>query len=252
MDFANFDIDQIFGLGDDTNPLLWLIWIIPIVIFMFYGQRIQLQITSGDIKKNIEKLKQLKEESRKELIDYIKKELKPKADPTQKIDLFISYFTIMPVDMDPNGIIPKVRHIMRSREEYTRSQVKAIFSDIDALDVTKVQNLLEVATALQLLYKIVNHLFITAKKQNNYPLILPLQMILPFIMEEADALKGAIPALKHGQPLGDAIGPMVVGKMMIGTEKQKIAFETVWSQIEHEKRKLYLLKAEGQIGRAHV
>ena len=247
MDFANFDVDQIFGLGDDTNPLLWLIWIIPIVIFMFYGQRIQLQITSGDIKKNIEKLKHLKEDSRKELIDYIKKDLKPKADPTEKLDQFINYFTIMPVDMDPNGIIPKVRHIMRSREEYTRLQVKAIFSDIDALEITKVQNLLEVATTLQLLYKIVNHLFLTAKKQNNYPLILPLQMMLPFIMEEADALKEAIPALKHGQPIGDGIGPMVVGKMMLGTEKQKVAFETVWSQTEHEGRKLYLLKAEGPL-----
>jgi hypothetical protein len=153
----------------------------------------------------------------------------------------------MPVDLDPNGIIPKVRHIMRSREEYTRSQVKAIFSDIDALEITKVQNLLEVATTLQLLYKIVNHLFLTAKKQNNYPLILPLQMILPFLMEEADALKEAIPALKHGQPIGDGIGPMVVGKMMLGTEKQKVAFETVWSQTEHEGRKLYLLKAEGPL-----
>src|SRR3989338_7524088 len=108
----------------------------------------------------------------------ILKELKPKADPTEKLDRFISYFTIMPVDMDPNGIIPKVRHIMRSREEYTRLQVKAIFSDIDTLEITKVQNLLEVATTLQLLYKIVNHLFLTAKKQNNYPLILPLQMML--------------------------------------------------------------------------
>jgi len=42
----------------------------------------------------------------------------------------------------------------------------------------------------------VRQLFLTAKKQNNYPLILPLQMLLPFIMEQAEALKDAIPALK--------------------------------------------------------
>ena len=247
MDFGNFDLDQIFGMGDNTNPILWLIWLVPIVIFMFYGQRIQLQITSGDIKKNIEKLKQLKEDSRKELIDYIKKELKPKIDPTEKLDRFINYFTIMPVDMDPTGIISKVRHIIRSREEYTRSQVKAIFSDIHILEITKVQNLLEVATTLQLLYKIMNHLFLTAKKQNNYPLILPLQMMLPFVMEEANALNSALPALRQGHPIGDGIGPMVVGKMMLGTEKQKASFETVWTQIEYNERKLYLLKAEGPL-----
>ena len=70
-------------------------------------------------------------------------------------------------------------------------------------------------------------------------------MMLPFIMEEANALHDAMPALKHGQPIGDGIGPMVVGKMMLGHEKQKVAFETVWSESEHEGRKLVLLKAEG-------
>ncbi len=244
MDFSNFNPEQFLGMGEDSNPILWVIWIIPIIIFVFYGQRIQLQITSGEIKKNISKLKQFKDETRTELIDYIKK-LNSSKDPAQKIDRFIDYFTIMPVDMDPNGIIPKVRHVIRSREDQTRAQVKSLFSEISDLERTKVQTILEVVTSLQLLYKIVNHFYLTAKKQKNYPLILPLQMMLPFIMEEANALHDAMPALKHGQPIGDGIGPMVVGKMMLGHEKQKVAFETVWSESEHDGRKLVLLKAEG-------
>ena len=244
MDFSNFNPEQFLGMGEDSNPILWIIWIIPIIIFVFYGQRIQLQITSGEIKKNISKLKQFKDETRTELIDYIKK-LNSSKDPAQKIDRFIDYFTIMPVDMDPNGIIPKIRHVIRSREDQTRAQVKSLFSEISDLERTKVQTILEVVTSLQLLYKIVNHFYLTAKKQKNYPLILPLQMMLPFIMEEANALHDAMPALKQGQPIGDGIGPMVVGKMMLGHEKQKVAFETVWSESEHEGRKLVLLKAEG-------
>ena len=244
MDFSNFNPEQFLGMGEDSNPILWIIWIIPIIIFVFYGQRIQLQITSGEIKKNISKLKQFKDETRTELIDYIKK-LNSSKDPAQKIDRFIDYFTIMPVDMDPNGIIPKVRHVIRSRENQTRAQVESLFSEISDLERTKVQTILEVVTSLQLLYKIVNHFYLTAKKQKNYPLILPLQMMLPFIMEEANALHDAMPALKQGQPIGDGIGPMVVGKMMLGHEKQKVAFETVWSESEHEGRKLVLLKAEG-------
>ncbi len=244
MDFSNFNPEQLLGMGEDSNPILWVIWIIPIIIFVFYGQRIQLQITSGEIKKNISKLKQFKDETRTELIDYIKK-LNSSKDPAQKIDRFIDYFTIMPVDMDPNGIIPKVRHVIRSREDQTRAQVKSLFSEISDLERTKVQTILEVVTSLQLLYKIVNHFYLTAKKQKNYPLILPLQMMLPFIMEEANALHDAMPALKQGQPIGDGIGPMVVGKMMLGHEKQKVAFETVWSESEHDGRKLVLLKAEG-------
>jgi hypothetical protein len=64
-------------------------------------------------------------------------------------------------------------------------------------------------------------------------------------MEEATALNKAVPTIKQGLPIGDGIGPMVVGKMMLETKKQKSSFETVWSQTEYEGRKLFLMKAEG-------
>ena len=245
LDFSNFDFEEFFGFGDDSNPLMMLIWIIPIIIFIFYGQRIQLQITSGEIKKSLKKLEKHRNESKTELIEYIKNNLKPKKDPALIIDKFLDYFTIMPVDMDPNGIVAKVRHFVRSREDYTREHVRSLSPEMSNYELTKVQNLLDIATTLQLIHKIINHLFLTAKKQKNYPLIVPLQMMLPFVMEEADALAKAIPAFKQGQPIGDGIGPMVVGKMMLNTEKQTVAFETVLSQTEYDGRKLLLMKADG-------
>jgi hypothetical protein len=73
-------------------------------------------------------------------------------------------------------------------------------------------------------------------------------MMMPFIMEEAEALRTAVSAFKQGQPIGDGIGPMIVGKMMLDTEKKSAAFETVWSEKDFEGRKLYLMKAEGPAG----
>ena len=246
MDFSDLDIlDEFFGMGDDSNPFMMLIWFLPIILFVFYGQRIQLIITSRDIKKSLSELEQFRNDSRDELINYIKQKLSPNGDPTQKLDRFFDYFTIMPVDIDPNGMIPKIHHLVRSREDTTRKQVMSMFSEISTLEITKVQNLLEIVTTLQLLHRIVRHLFLTAKKQNNYPLILPLQMMLPFIMEQAEALKDAVPAFKQGQPIGDGIGPLVVGGMMLDTKKQKAEFETVYSESEFNDRKLILLKAEG-------
>ena len=246
MDFSDLDVlDELFGTGGDSNPFMMLIWFLPILLFVFYGQRIQLIITSRDIKKDMAKLEQFRNDARNELIDYVKQKLSPNGDPTQKLDRFFDYFTVMPVDIDPNGIIPKIHHLVRSRDDTTRKQVKSMFSEINTLEVTKVQNLLEIVTTLQLLHKVVRHLFLTAKKQNNYPLILPLQMLLPFIMEQAEALKDAIPAFKKGQPIGDGIGPLVVGEMMLDTKKQNAEFETVYSESEFDGRKLILLKAEG-------
>ena len=246
MDFSDLDIlDEFFGMGDDSNPLMMLIWILPIILFVFYGQRIQLIITSGDIKKKLVQLEQFRNDSRSALIEYIKKDLAVKDDITQKLDRIFDYFTIMPIDIDPNGIIPKIHRLIRSREDTTRKQIQSLLSEIDTMEITKIQNLLEIVTYLQLLHRIVRHLFLTAKKQNNYPLILPLQMMLPFIMEQAEALKDAVPAFKLGQPIGDGIGPLVVGEMMLDTKKQKAEFETVYSESKFEGRKLILLKAEG-------
>ena len=245
LNFTNFDVDQLFAMNDDTNPIMMLIWIIPIIIFVFYGQRIQLYITSGEIKKGIKKLDSYSAESRDQLLKYVKTNFETKPDLNSKIDRFLDFFTIMPVDMDPNGIVDKVRHTVRSREDYTRQHVKSLSPNMSELEISKVQTLLEIASSLQMIHKIINHMFLTAKKQNNYPLILPLQMLLPFIMEQAEAMKKAIPAFEKEQPIGDGIGPMVVGKMMLNTEKELIAFQTVVSKTTFENRNLLLLKAEG-------
>ncbi len=244
LDLTNFDIDEFFGFGSDSNPLIMLIWILPIILFVFYGQRIQLMVTSGEIKKSITKLSEYRDESRQELVGFVKKHVK---DPEKKLDTFIDYFSIMPVDMDPAGIVPKVQHFVRSREDHTRRHVRAMSPDMDDADVARIQTLLEISSTLQLLYKITNHLFLTAKRQKNFPLILPLQMMLPFIMEQAEALKKAVPAFMAGQPVGDGIGPMVVGRMMLNTEKNEAAFQTVWGESAFEGRTLYLIKAQGPL-----
>ena len=81
MDFTNFDIDQLFGMKDD--PINDVNLILPIVIAIFYGQGIQLYVTSGEIKKGIKKLDEFREESRSELITYINKHRTQKTIPKE-------------------------------------------------------------------------------------------------------------------------------------------------------------------------
>ena len=245
VDFTDLDLEEFFGLGDDTSLFMMLVWILPVVIFVFYGQRIQLQITSGEIKKGIKKLDSFRGEARTELIGYLERNHGTKEDPSRRVDQFLEYFAIPPVDLDPAGLVPKIRHTVRSREDYTRRNIGSLIPGISGGDLNRVQTLLEIASSLQMIYKVINHMFLTAKKQNNYPLILPLQMMLPFIMEEAAALKDAVSAFKENQPVGDGIGPMVVGKMMLNTIKEEAAFQTVLGRTEYEGRNLILLKAEG-------
>ena len=243
MEF-NFD-EFLAWVGEDTDTLMMLLWIIPVIIFVFYGQRIQLLISSNEIKKDVEKLEAYTASTKKDFLNYVKNNPTPHSDPTKKLDSFFDYFTIMPVDLDPNGIISKINHIVRSRENFIRLQISNMFTDLSSVELSKLQNLLEIVTTLQLFHKHTRHLYLTAKKQKNFPLILPLQMMIPFIMEEAEALKDAMNAIKRGQPIGDSIGPMIVGELMLDTKKENAAFETIWSKTTFEDRDLFLLKAEG-------
>ena len=267
MDLLSFDIDELLGMGDDSNPLMMLVWILPIILFVFYGQRIQLMVTSGEIRKGIKRLDAYGSESRDELVAYVREVLGGAAAGGPKgaagrapdaggrgasadglagrIDTLLDYFTIMPADMDPSGIVPKIEQVVRSREDHTRRHVRLLCPGIGDGELSRVQTLLEIATVLRLLHRTVNHMYLTAKKQKNFPLILPLQMALPFVMEQAAAMKGAVPAFRAGQPVGDGIGPMVVGSMMAGLDKRDAAFQTVAAEGTIDGRTAHLLKARG-------
>ncbi|MBV9176097.1 MAG: DUF1512 domain-containing protein [Nitrososphaeraceae archaeon] len=243
-------INSIFGGGSDsgTNPLTYILWFAPIFLLMIYGQKFQSWMILGDVSKSLTKLKTMKERARKEAIDYIKTSIKPSTDPCERIDRFLEYFTIMPVDLDPAGIIGKLDHIIRTRDERIRSEIKRMAEGMTESHASRVENILEAATALNMIYKVVRHFYLMGKRTTSMFVLVQLQMVMPLLLQEAEALQNAIGAFKEGQPIGDSIGPMIVGKMMIGKDKKIIARETVYTEGEYMNRKLYLLKAEGPSG----
>src|SRR5919202_4147906 len=245
-------LNSVFGPGggsdSGSNPITYILWFAPIFVLMIYGQKLQAWMILGDISKSLAKLKTMKDISRKEAIDYIKTSVKPSADPTEKIDKFLEYFAIMPVDLDPNGIIGKLDHIMRTKDERIRSEIKKMADEISDADISSIENILEAATALNMIYKAVRHFYLMGKRTTNMLVLVQLQMVMPLLLHEAEALHNGITAFKNGQPIGDGIGPMVVGKMMIGKEKKLVAKETLYTEDKYRGRKLYLLKAEGPSG----
>jgi hypothetical protein len=248
--FFSLQLGGLFGPGGSNtdNPLVYILWFAPIIILMIYGQKFQSWMILSDVSKSLNKLKTMKDTARKEAIDYIKTSIKPSSDPSSKIDKFLEYFTIMPVDLDPNGIMRKLNHLMRTRDERIRTEVKKMASMMTELEASRIENILEAATGLNMIYKIVRHFYLMGKRTTSVFVLVQLQMVMPLLLQEAEALQNAISAFKKGQPIGDSIGPMVVGKMMIGKEKKVIAKETLYSEDEYMHRKLYLLKAEGPAG----
>ena len=100
MNFTVPYLGELFG-PSDSELLLTLIWILPLFIFVLYGQRIQLAVTSREIKKSIEKLHLMQNESRQQLVKYAKS-ISSKCNQ-KDIAMLADYFTVFPIDLDPAG-----------------------------------------------------------------------------------------------------------------------------------------------------
>lgn len=234
--------------GADLGGLVNFVWLASFLAFMLYGQRIQIYMIANDVSRGLNRLKLMKERSRKETIDYFTNSGKAAGDPTERIDQFLDYVTIMPVDLDPNGLVGKIEHITGTRDERSRAEVKKMLPTAEPVGVSVAENILEVATALNMIHKIVRHYYLLGKKTNSYFLLVQLQMIMPLVLQEADALVSAVDTFKLSQPIGDGIGAVIASRYMLNQTKQNVAKDTVMAVTEYKGRTLYVLKAEGPMG----
>jgi len=231
--------------GVDLSSLVTLLWVAFFAITFLYSTRIQSYMALNDINRGLTKLRVMKDKARKEAIDYLVNVGKAPTDPAQRVDQFLDYVTIMPVDIDPAGLVGKIDHVVTTNNDRVRAEVAALLGQNNPVTVSISENLLEVATSLNIIHKIVRHFYLLGKKTNSYITLIQLQMLMPMIIQEADALLNAVDSFKVGQPVGDGIGPVVVSKYMMGAEKRVVAKDTVMAVTEYKGRKLYVLKADG-------
>jgi hypothetical protein len=218
------------------------------IIFIFYGQRIQMYIMIREVENSLHKLKFIKEEGRKVAIEAIKEIGKPEADPSARIDRYLDYFTIGPQSMDPAGIVNKLDHILDVRDARLKDEVRLMAPSSDDVQINNLENTLEAAMALNYIFKVVRHFYIQGKKTLSLYVIMQLQMILPLVMKEAEAYASALKAFAYGQPIGDGVGPLVAAKLMHGYEIRKIPKDCVVATVALEGRTALIIKAEGPGG----
>jgi hypothetical protein len=70
----------------------------------------------------------------------------------------------MPIDLDPQGIIRKLDHVMRTKDERIRSEIKRMAEGMTESQASCIENILEAATALNMIYKIVSHFYLMGKR----------------------------------------------------------------------------------------
>lgn len=236
-----------FG-NTDFTWILNILFYVVFVVFIFYGQRIQMYVMLREVEVSLYKLKFIKEEGRKTAVETIKEIGKPPTDPTDRVDRFLEYFTIGPQSLDPAGVVWKLEHILDVRDTRFKDEVKSMAPASDETQVNNLENTLEAASALNFIYKVIRHFYLLGKKTLSLYVIMQIQMILPLVMREAEAYASALKAFAYGQPIGDGAGALVAAKLMHGKETRKIAKDCVVATVPYENRTAYVLKAEGPGG----
>ena len=232
------------ALGNVISLLMYL----SFIFFIFFGQKIQIRLMLLEIDGTIKKLEFMKNDAKGVLFKTVRETGKPTVDPAGALNRLLEQFLISPVDMDPAGIVYKFDHLLDVRDTKFKDDVKSIAPAADDAQVNNLENLVEGALALNTIYRIVRHFYLLGKKTSSFYIILQLQMILPLVMQEAEALVGACKAFSQGQPIGDGVGPLIVSKLMRDKEKRKVEKDMIVAETLIEGRRILLTKAEGPGG----
>jgi hypothetical protein len=239
----------LLGGGDNIISIIFqLIFTGIFVVFMFYGQRVQMMVMLREVETHLRRLKFIKDDGRKVAIDTIKQIGKPTGDPSDRVDQFLDYISIPPQNMDPSGIVYKLEHILDVRDARFKDEVKLMAPEADETQLNNLENTLEAAMALHMIYKVIRHFYLLGKKTLSLYVIMQIQMVLPLIMQQAEAYAQALRAFSLGQPIGDGAGPLVAAKLMYGHKTREIARDVVVAEVPIEGRKAYVLKAKGPGG----
>ncbi|MEM2970062.1 MAG: DUF1512 family protein, partial [Candidatus Bathyarchaeia archaeon] len=184
---------QALTSGNDLiGPILQILWLGFFVAYMFYGQRIQIKFMLKEIESSLFKLQLIRDRGRSLAISTIKEIGKTNSDLEVRIDRILEHLYIPPVELDPAGIIKRLEHIVDVRDFRLKDEVKIMVPQANETQINNLANMLEAALALNQIYKLVRHFYLSGKKTSSFYIILQLQMILPDIMKESEAYASAL------------------------------------------------------------
>jgi hypothetical protein len=243
--------------GQETSEWSWILnlaFFIFIMIFSLYGQKIQIWQWLKQIEAGLVELKVMAIESRQSAIDTFKEYGTSEEEVAKGIDRWLDYFTIMPVDLDPAGILNRLEHLLNERRDRFQEFVADLAPDAPRNIKMNLENTLEVAQVLSLIFRVVRHFYLLGKKTGSQIMIMQIQMQMPELLRIAKAYHDAIEAFSDGKPIGDGIGPLVITKFAreYGAKPEdyvdEVTKEVGYYLVETEGRTVYALRATGPGG----
>ena len=231
----------LFGLS-----LFDIIGILVIVLLIFLIPWIVRVRALSRVNRAAIELENMVSELKDFLIEISKEKGKPILDPSDKIEGFMEFFVVPPVDLDPNGLVKKFEKILDLSEDRFKQMVKEVAPLADAETKANIVMTLKATLAINDVAKQVRHNLELGRK-GNLQVLLMLQMSIPLIMRVVKAQFEGAKTFSEGKPVGDGAGPIVAGLLMKDYKNEYITeIEDMFiAKKRMEERDLIIARAKG-------
>ncbi|MBL7160280.1 MAG: DUF1512 family protein [Candidatus Aenigmarchaeota archaeon] len=236
-----------FGLGLDGNPLSFVLSFVLLVVFFLFYPRIMLIQIMWKLEKTVKDLETMSNESKV----IIMKEISPKPDKRirDSVGRFYDFFMISPVSLDTQGIVRKIEHLVKGQRERFRYFVGQVAPKMPEEKRTHIEMGLAGGITLYEITKVVRHYVEIVKKTKSFQIAMILQMQLPLVERMARSIFKGTKVMAKGMPIGDALGPYVVARLIGSGKTREVDEDIILSRKEMDGRDVFLMKAKGPGGR---
>lgn len=233
-----------FGGGGDITGIF--ISMAALFVFLFLSQRLFFMQAMGKLEKAAIDFEDMSNRSKGMIIGEISSKRDKRIEDS--VNRFFEFFVISPVSLDPYGIIRKMELLVQEQRKRFNYFVDQIAPGMDAEKKANITMGLAGGISLYEISKIMKHYVQIAKMTKNLQIAMILSMQLPFIEKIANAVFKGTQALAKGQPIGDALGPMVAAKL-ISSRPAEVEEDIVMAETRINGRKIFVIKAKGPGGR---
>jgi len=241
--FAQASFNQANSLYYILTYLLFFV-----LLFLLYLPGVNTRLTVSMLSRGIEAQLNVIERYLNESKSKMEQLLRERGvqDPKSFVDRIAEMFIIDPVSIEPTDIIGRMRLLLRTGEDKIRDLITLVIPNIDSVSRSKLEVSAEVVNSLNLIYKVIRHYLILAKKLNSVILLYQLQFVVPQLVKMSEAYSKAMNTFIRGIPVGDSLGPLVAAYLFMKADKKwNPSRDTVAGEVEFEGRKLVVIKAEG-------
>ncbi len=231
---------------DWTSLIVQIFWLIFFVLlFTGANQKIQMKLWGMDIRNKLRIIYGYFKDDEEKMKNYLKNLGVVSPEPLFK--RVLDFFTIQPVDVEPTDIIKRMDHLIRTSDKSFRGLVKYYLPDLNRYERSLVETSLSIVAALYLVYKIIRHYLLLGEKENNWILLMQLELVMPQVMRIVETYHKALDAFSTGKPIGDGVGPLVAYRLIEAGEilSKRIMEETSVTELRLDDRRYIVIKAEG-------